>query len=211
MPVLYDAPASANCLKVRMLAAMLGIDYERVVVDIFSGEGRSAAHLARNPAGRTPVWETDDGDMVPESGAILALLARGTPLLPDAPIAQAQVLAWMFFEQNLLECNIGTGRHWYQSGRAEVQPEAWRQMRDAGERAVEVLERRLSSGVPFLAGDAFTIADIANYAYTHVAPETEIPLDGAPAVRAWLARVEAQPGFVNDLQPYPVGAEDRTH
>jgi glutathione S-transferase len=211
MPVLYDAPASANNLKVRMLAAMLGIDYERVTVDIFAGEGRSAAHLARNPAGRTPVWETDDGELVPESGAILTLLARGTPLLPDEPVAQAQVLAWMFFEQNLLECNIGTGRHAYQSGHAKEHPEVWRHMRDAGERAVEVLERRLSTGVPFLAGDAFTIADIANYAYTHVAPETEIPLDGYPAVRAWLARVEAQPGFVNDLEPYPGIAEDRAH
>jgi glutathione S-transferase len=211
MPVLYDAPASANNLKVRMLAAMLGIDYERVTVDIFAGEGRSAAHLARNPAGRTPVWETDEGELVPESGAILTLLARGTPLLPEEPVAQAQVLAWMFFEQNLLECNIGTGRHAYQSGHAKEHPEVWRHMRDAGERAVAVLERRLSTGVPFLAGDAFTIADIANYAYTHVAPETEIPLDDYPAVRAWLARVEAQPGFVNDLEPYPGIVEDRAH
>jgi glutathione S-transferase len=208
MPVLYDAPASANCLKVRMLAAMLGIEHDRVTIDIFGGEGRRPAHLARNPAGRTPVWETDAGELVAESGAILVLLARGTHLLPDAPVAQAQVLQWLFFEQNLLEPTIGTGRHWHDSGRSEREPEAWEHMRSAGERAVDVLERRLETGVPFLAGDAFTIADVANYAYTHVAPETKISLDERPAVRAWIERVEAQPGFVNDLEPYPRGVED---
>jgi glutathione S-transferase len=208
MPVLYDAPASGNCLKVRIIAALLGIDHERVTIDIFGGEGRRPDHLARNPAGRTPVWETDAGDLVAESGAILFLLARGTPLLPEDPLAQAQVLQWMFFEQNLLEPTVGTGRHWHESGRAEREPEAWQYLRNSGEAAVDVLERRLATGVPFLAGDAFTIADIANYAYTHVAPETGIPLDVRPAVRGWIERVEAQPGFVNDLAPYPYGVED---
>jgi glutathione S-transferase len=208
MPVLYDAPASGNCLKVRILASMLGIDYERVTVDIFGGEGRRQEHLARNPAGRTPVWETDDGDMVAESGAILFLLAHGTPLLPADARGQAGVLQWMFFEQNLLECTVGTGRHWYESGRAEREPETWQYLRNAGEAAVDVLERRLATGVPFLTGDEITIADIANYAYTHVAPETEIPLDTRPAVCGWIERVEAQPGFVNDLEPYPHGTVD---
>jgi glutathione S-transferase len=206
MPTLYDAAASGNCLKVRMLAAMLGIEYELVPVDIFAGEGHSPEHLERNPAGRTPVWVTDAGESVPESGAILMLLAGGTSLLPSEPVAQARVLQWMFFEQNLLEPNVGGARFWRMIGRDQRAPEAWGHLRRGGADALDVLERRLESGVPFLAGANFTIADIANYAYTHVAPEGEIPLDGLPAVRAWLERVEAQPGFVNDIRSYPPAA-----
>jgi glutathione S-transferase len=208
MPVLYDAAASGNCLKVRMLARLLGIEYERVPVDIFAGEARAPEHLARNPAGRTPVWVTDDGQPVAESGAILVLLARGTALLPDEPVAQAQVLQWLFFEQNLLEPNVGTARFWRLSGRYEHDREPWEHFRRAGGSALRVLERRLSS-VPFLAGNEFTIADIANYAYAHVAPDGEIGLDGFGAVRAWIDRVEAQPGVVNDLERYPEGSAAR--
>jgi glutathione S-transferase len=207
-PALYDAAASGNCLKVRMLARLLGISYERIPVDIFAGEGRTPEHLARNPAGRTPVWVTGDGQHVAESGAILVLLARGTPLLPDEPVAQAKVLQWLFFEQNLLEPSVGTARFWRLSGRYERDREVWEHVRRAGGSALRVLERRLSY-VPFLAGDALTIADIANYAYAHVAPDGEVSLDDLPAVRAWIDRVEEQPGVVDDLERYPEGAARR--
>jgi glutathione S-transferase len=205
-PVLYDAPVSGNCLKVRILTGLLGIDHERVTVDIFAGEGRTPEHLARNPAGRTPVWVTAAGEAVPESGAILLLLARGTPLLPDDPVGQARVLAWMFFEQNLLEPNIGGARFWRMIGRDQRRPEAWEHLRRSGLAALEVLERRLDGGPVFLAGDAFTLADLANYAYTHVAPAAGIGLEDLPAVRAWIERVEAVPGLVNDLEHHPAGA-----
>jgi glutathione S-transferase len=206
MPKLYDNRSSANCLKVRMLAGLLGLEHERVEIDLFAGETRTPEFLTRNPAGRVPVWETDDGDAIAESGAILLFLARGTALLPDDPVAQAQVQAWLFFEQNMLEPNVGTARFWRASGRDARQPEAWARHRDAGADALAVLERRLA-GSPFLTGDALTVADIAVYAYTHVA--TEARLDLGDAVRAWIARVEAQPGVVNDLEPYPATAGNR--
>jgi glutathione S-transferase len=199
---LYDSAVSANCFKVRLLAAQLGLELERVPVDIFSGEAATEAHLARNPAGRTPVLELDSGEHLPESGAILLYLAEGTPFLPADRFERARVTAWLFFEQNLLEPNIGTGRFWLLTGRAEGHELLLERWRDMGEKALAVLERQLAT-TPFLVGDGYTIADVALYAYTHVAPELGLDLASFPAVRAWLERVEAQPGFVNDLEPYP--------
>ena len=112
MLTLHDYPASANCFKVRMLLSQLGRPYERVLVDIFAGDSQTDAYLALNPAGRTPLLVTEAGDPIPESGAILLYLAEGTPFLPDDPVERAHVHAWMFFEQNLLEPNLGTARFW---------------------------------------------------------------------------------------------------
>jgi glutathione S-transferase len=203
---LYDSAVSANCYKVRLLAAHLGLELERVPVDIFAGEAQTEDHLARNPAGRTPVLELDSdtgwGEHLPESGAILLYLAEGTPLLPDDRFERARVTAWLFFEQNLLEPNIGTGRFWLLTGRVEGHEALLERWRDMGEKAVAVLERQLAT-TPFLAGETYTIADVALYAYTHVAPELGLDFAAFPSVGAWLERVEAQPGFMNDLEPYP--------
>ena len=200
MPKLYDNAASGNCYKVRLLLAHLGTEYETVPIDIFTGESRAPEHLARNPAARTPVWETDEGEFLPESAAIMLYLARGTQYLPDEPLAAARVTAWMFFEQNLLEPNVGTGRFWHFAGAAQRRPEAYERFREAGKAALDVLERRLGAA-SFAASEDYTVADMALYAYTHVAGD--IGLELLPATRAWIARVEAQPGFVNDLAPYP--------
>ncbi len=202
---LYDSPVSANCYKVRLLAAQLGLKLELVTVDIFAGDAQTPEHLRRNPAGRTPVLELDSGEHLPESGAILLYLAGGTPMLPEDPVERARATAWLFFEQNLLEPNIGTGRFWLLTGRAaghEALLERWRSM---GRSALEVLERQLAQ-TPFLLGDRYGVADTCLYAYTHVAPELGLALDELPAVDSWLRRVETTPGFMNDLQPYPGNA-----
>jgi glutathione S-transferase len=202
---LYDYPASANCFKVRMLLAQLGVPYERVPVDIFAGESQTADYLARNPAGRTPLLETDDGDAIPESGAILLYLAEGSAFLPDDRVDRAHVHAWMFFEQNLLEPNVGTARFWRLTGRDAERPEAFARHFEAGAGALAALDRGLQ-GKEFLVGGRYTVADCALYAYTRVAHEIGYDMDAYPAVAAWLERVAATPDAIDDLAPYPESA-----
>ena len=202
---LYDYGASANCLKVRLLLRLLGIEYERVPVDLFAGETRTEEYLALNPAGRTPVLILDRGEPLAESGAILLYLAEGTRFLPWDRLERARVHQWLFFEQNLLEPNVGTARFWRLTGRAAQRPEVFEPKLEAGRDSLAVLERGLT-GRSFLVGDACTVADLALYAYTHVAHEAGIDMSVYPAIAAWLVRVEAQPDFVNDLEPYTPSA-----
>jgi len=205
---LHEHPASANCLKVRMLLAQLGLPYERVTVDIFGGESQAPGYLARNPAGRTPLLETDEGDFIPESGAILLYLAEGSPLLPSDRLERARVHAWMFFEQNLFEPNVGTARFWRLTGREAERPEAFARHLEAGRAALEILERGLTEAA-FLVGGRYTVADCALYGYAHVAHEAGYDMVAFPAVRAWLNRVAELPGTAGDLEPYPVAAHAR--
>jgi len=211
---LFDYPASGNCYKVRLLLSHLGVPCEIVTVDIAAGDTLTDEFLRRNPAGRTPVLETDAGESIAESGAILLYLARGTALLPDDPGDQARIHQWLFFEQNLLEPNIGTARFWRLTGRAALRPEAWERHREAGIAALEVLERHLGAQ-DWLALGRFGVADIALYAYAHVAGDAAIDMARYPALRAWLARVAARPGHIGDLAPYPAsltaGASHSAH
>jgi len=202
---LYDYAASANCLKVRMLLAMLGRPYERVPVDIFAGETLTGEFAVRNPARSTPVLEIGEGTYLPESAAILWYLAEGTPLLPEHALDRAQVIRWLIIEQTDVIPTMGGLRFRLATGRLSAEdPEARR--RHAG--ALEILA--LIDGHlrerEHLAGERLSIADIAAYAYIHVAPEAGVEIAAFPAVQAWLARVEAAPGFVNDLEPYPPNA-----
>jgi glutathione S-transferase len=201
---LYDYPASANCLKVRILVARLGLDVERVPVDLFAGDTGSPEYLARNPAGRTPVLELDDGRTIPESNAILLYLAEGTDLLPRDRVDLARVHGWLFFEQNLLEPNVGSARFWKLTGRDAGNEAVVERLVAGGRAALGVLERALEHQ-PFLVG-GYSVADISNYGYVHVAGEAGIHLAAFPAVSAWVRRVEATPGFVADLAPYPPNA-----
>ncbi len=201
---LHDFAASANCFKVRMLLSQLGLTYERVPVDIFAGDSQTDAYLARNPAGRTPLLEVDGGS-IPESGAILLYLAEGTPLLPDDPIERARVHAWMFFEQNLLEPNVGTARFWRLTGRDTERPEAFARHLEAGAAALGTLERGLA-GNEFLVAGRYTVADCALYAYTRVAGDVGYDMTAYPLVADWLERVAATPGAIDDLAPYPAAA-----
>jgi len=205
MLTLYDYGPSANCLKVRVLLRQLGIDHERVEVDIFAGESKTDEYRALNPAGRTPALGLADGRALGESNALLLYLAEGTPLLPADRVELGHVHQWLFFEQNLVEPNVGTARFWHLTGRAGLRPESFEQRREAGADALRILDDSLA-GSDFLVAGTYSVADIAVYAYTHVAHDARIDMATFPAIAAWLRRVEATDGFLNDLEPYPASA-----
>jgi glutathione S-transferase len=206
---LYDHPASGNCLKCRILLRRLGLAYETVVVDLFRGETRTPEHFARNPDGRVPVLELDDGATIPESGAILLYLAEGTPLLPADRLARARVHAWMFFEQNQIEATIASARFLAAAGRDHEAPEAFADKVARGRAAIETLARGLADGRPFAAGADYTVADIALYGYVHCAGDAGADPRAHEHVGAWLQRVEGTAGFVNDLAPFPAHVTER--
>jgi glutathione S-transferase len=187
----------------------VGADYERVELDLFAGETRTPEHFARNPDGRIPVLELDSGEYLAESDAILIYLAEGTPFLPGNRLARARVLAWMFFEQNQIEANIGVARFLALSGRAEGVPEVFADRQRRGRDALATLDRGLA-GRPFVCGDEYTVADLALYGYVHVAGDAGLALDEHPAAAAWVARVGALPGLSGQgLGPMPAHARDR--
>lgn len=206
--ILYDRPASANCMKCRILLRHLGVEYERVTVDLFSGETRTAEHFARNPDGRVPVLGLDDGRTIPESGAILLHLAEGTPYLPAPGPDRDRVHQWMFFEQNRIEADLATARFMRQAGRDRTMPEVFAYRIERARDALEALDRGLA-GTPFLAGEAYTVADIALYGYVHCGADAGVDPREHGNVAAWLDRVKAQPGFVCDLEPVPAHITDR--
>jgi glutathione S-transferase len=206
--ILYDHPASGNCMKVRILLRQLDLPYERVTVDLFAGETRTPEHFARNPDGRVPVLELDSGETIPESGAILTHLARDTPYLPDDLIARTRVAQWLLFEQGRIEAELAYARFLKLSGRSEQIPEVFANRLERGTDALGALDRGLADGRDFLAGD-YSIADIALYAYVHCAGDAGADLSPHGHVRGWLERVEATPGFENDLEPLPAHALQR--
>jgi glutathione S-transferase len=192
--LLYDAAISGNCYKVRLLFAKLGIGYERREVSVFDRSDRPEILGELNPGLRVPTLVLDDGRALAESGAILFHFAEGTEYLPADAFERAQVLQWMFFEQYDLEPNIAVLRFWAEAGTSHPDHEV-EAKRQGGERVLRALERHLD-GRQFLVGDAYSIADIALYAYTHVAPEGGFTLQPYPAIEAWLARVADHPGHV---------------
>ena len=203
---LYDYAASANCYKVRLLLAQLDRDYERVPVDIFGGDTLTAEFAAINPARTTPVLELRPGFYLPESNAILLALAEGTRLLPEGLEERAQVYRWLFFEQADVVFAVGGLRFRLLTGRfAPDDAEAARRRR-AAEEILELLNDQLD-GRDYFVGASYTVADISLYAYLHVAGEAGIDIAAYPSVLAWLERVAEQPGYVNDLEPYPANAQ----
>ena len=193
---LYDFLESGNGYKVRLVLHRLGVPFTRVELDIVAGATRTPEFLAKNPNGRIPTLELPDGTCLAESNAILFYLADGSPLLPDDRLERAQVLQWMFFEQYSHEPNIATSRFWLHH--LELTPQrraALAEKKRAGDAALGVMETHLAARAWFV-GERCTIADIALYAYTHVADEGGFDLQPFPAVRAWLARVASPPGHV---------------
>jgi glutathione S-transferase len=193
---LYDYLSSGNGYKVRLLLAQLGLPFERIELDILKGETRTPQFLAKNPNGRIPLLELESGELLAESNAILFYLAEGTAFLPEGRLERARVLQWMFFEQYSHEPYIATSRFW--RTHLELTPErlaGLEQKRPLGYAALGVMERHLERHVFFVA-ERYTIADIALYAYTHVAGEGGFELAGYPAVRAWLERVRAEPRHI---------------
>ncbi len=192
---LYDSTVSGNCYKVRLLLAHLGLPYERVELDVVDRSNRPDVLGGLNPALRVPTLVLDDGRSLGESNAILWWLGEGTPYVPDDRFERAQVLQWQFFEQYDHEPNVAVARFWLTKRPGEVDPERLAAWQHGGHRAIAAMEGHLE-GRAFLVGERYTLADVSLYAYTHVAPEGGIELDGYPAVRAWLDRVAAQPGHV---------------
>ena len=196
MLTLYDYADSGNGYKVRLLLALLCIDYRRVECDIEQGRTRTPEFLARNPNGRVPALELDDGDCLAESNAILCYLAEGTPYLPVERLPRAQVLQWLFFEQYSHEPYVATPRYILRHlGRGHARARELPDRLERGHQALHVMETHLRSR-SFIVVERYTIADIALYAYTHLAHEAELDLAPYPQVRTWLARVAAQPGHV---------------
>jgi glutathione S-transferase len=199
--LLYDSPVSGNCYKVRLLLAHLGIQYERRAMDVVDRSNRPDVLGGLNPALRVPTLVLDDGRPLAESGAILWYFGEGTRFVPDDRYERAQVLQWMFFEQYDHEPAIAVTRFWLTySGRPEAFADRLEERTAAGHRALAAMERHLD-GRTFLVGNALSLADIALYAYTHVAHEGGFDLAAYPALQAWLDRVAAVPGHV------PIDAE----
>ncbi len=193
--LLYNAQVSGNCYKVRLLLAHLGLDYERREIDVIDRSGRSNSLGEVNPALQVPTLVLDDGRPLAESNAILWYLGLDTRYLPDDDFDRAKVLQWMFFEQYSHEPNIAVVRYWVSIAAVSPRESVIEARRAAGYEALDAMERELATR-QFLVADRYTIADIALYAYTHVAGDGDFDLSGYPAIGGWLDRVAAQPGHV---------------
>jgi glutathione S-transferase len=194
--LLYNSAVSGNCYKVRLLLAQLGLEYERVEVSVVDRSNRKELLGDLNPGLRVPTLVLDDGRPLAESNAILWYFGDGTDYVPDDPYERAQVLQWLFFEQYSHEPNIAVARFWLvYSGTPESFTERLPERMKGGYSALDAMEHHLA-GRTFLVGERYSIADIALYAYTHVAHEGGFDLGQYPAIREWLARVAEQPAHV---------------
>jgi len=195
----YGDYNSGNCYKIKLMLNLLGAQYEWVPVDILKGETETEAFLAKNPNGKIPVLELEDGTCLWESNAILNFLAEGTPYLLTEPRLRTQMLQWQFFEQYSHEPTIAVARFiQFYLGLPEARMEEYRSLHKRGYKALRVMEQQLVR-TPFLVGDSFSIADIALYAYTHVAQQGGFDLTQFPAIQSWLERIKQQPGYVGML------------
>jgi glutathione S-transferase len=210
MHTLYSMQRSGNSYKVRLALAQLGLPYRLVEVDILKGESRTPEFLAKNPNGQVPLLEAAPGRYLAESNAILWHLASGTPLRPDNRIDRAEALQWMFFEQHSIEPNIGAAYFWLAlvKGGRDLQQHALEDWMEEGYRSLAVMENHLKHH-RFFVGNRYSVADIALYAYTHLAHLCDYDLTTFPQIRTWLQRVEAQPQHVAmDWQPENVVAAE---
>lgn len=203
---LYDYPASPNCYKVRLALAELGLEYERVPVDIFGGDTLSPEFAAKSPGLTTPVLELGEGEYLPESNAILLYLCEGTELLPGDRLERAQVYRWLFFEQSRVVPFVGGLRFNLGTGRVEAGSEEAAKQLKLAVGVTGVVEGHLQRHDWFV-GDRFTVADVCLYGYVHSAGGAGIDLGGFPAISAWLERVRARPAHVADLAELPDNAQ----
>jgi glutathione S-transferase len=194
--LLYDNPVSGNCYKVRLLFAHLGITYERRELSVEDKSNRDEVLGDLSPARRVPTVVLDDGRSLGESGAILWYFGDGTRFVPEDPFERAQMLQWMFFEQYDHEPAIAVVRFWVTHGRVDAFADRLPERMEAGNKALRAMERHLD-GRAWLVGSGMSLADIALYAYTHVAEEGAFDLGPYPHLRAWLDRVAAEPGHVS--------------
>ena len=197
MLTLYQRHDSGNCYKVRLVLSHLRKPYRTVAVSSFDGSTRQPDFLAKNPIGKVPTIELDDGRFLAESNAILLTFAEGTALLPADSYDRATAYQWLFFEQYSHEPAIAVRRALsiYPERRAEASEARMAQLLEAGNRALSVLEQRLAAA-EWLAGAAFSVADISLYAYTHMAGQGGYDLSPFPGINRWLQRVAGLPGHV---------------
>ncbi|CAI8911735.1 MULTISPECIES: glutathione S-transferase family protein [Pseudomonas] len=192
----YGDYKSGNCYKVKLMLNLLGIPYQWVDIDILNGDTETPEFLAKNPNGKIPVLELEDGTCLWESNAILNFLADGSEFLPTEPRLRTQVLQWQFFEQYSHEPYIAVARFiQFYLNMPEDRLEEYKTTHKRGYKALKVMERQLQT-TPYLVGEQYSIADIALYAYTHVAHEGGFDLTPYPAVQAWLKRVASHPRHV---------------
>ena len=190
---LYDFLPSGNGYKVRLLLNWLEVPFQRIELNILNQETRTPEFLAKNPNGKIPLLEIDRDIYLAESNAILYYLSQGTEYFPSDKYTQAQIMQWLFFEQYSHEPNIATPRFWITELK---QPDKYRQQieqkRKLGYKALDVMEQHLKK-YDFMVSNTYTIADIALYAYTHVADEGGFDLTRYPSILAWFKRIEAHP------------------
>jgi len=195
---LYSMQTSGNCYKPRLLMHLLGIPFRLIETDSSKGQTRTPEYLALNPNGKVPLLVLPDGRRLSESNAMLLYLAEGTKYLPADKYERALVNQWLFFEQYDHEPTIAVARSWltiYPDRIGKATPEQLAGWKEKGNRALGVMEKALA-GRDWLAGGAYSVADIALYAYTHVADEGVFELTAYPAIGAWLKRIAAEPGHV---------------
>lgn len=190
----HGVASSGNCYKVRLVLEQLGLPYVWHEVDMMNGATHTDAFHQMNPNGKVPVLRIDEHTCLSESGAILFYLAEGTPLIPTDRLARARMLQWMFFEQYTHEPSVAVARFILQFLERADDPRLPEKVA-ASYRALDVMEQHLAAR-SFFVDERYTLADIALYAYTHVAHEASLDLTRYPAIRAWLARVRSQPGHV---------------
>jgi glutathione S-transferase len=203
MYTLYSMQRSGNSYKVRLALAQLQVPYRLVEVDILKGESHTPEFLAENPNGQVPLLEVEPGRFLAESNAILWHLASGTRLRPENRYDRAEALQWLFFEQHSLEPNLGAAYFWLclVKGGRDLQRHALDDWMEEGYRTLKVMEKHLQRH-RYLVADRYTIADIALYAYTHVAHECDYDLTSFPAIRTWLERVSKEPSHVKMLEDH---------
>ena len=190
---LFEYAPSGNCYKVRLLLTQLELPFERIAIDSNAGGTRTAEFLAINPNGKIPVVELAPGVHLPESNAILWYFAEGTRFIPSEKLDRARVLEWMFFEQYSHEPYVAVARNWISyRGIPPGKEQELKERQQRGYAALDVMEQHLAKH-SFFAAERYSIADIALYAYTHVAPEGDFDLSRYPAINAWLARVKSEP------------------
>jgi glutathione S-transferase len=209
MYTLYSMQRSGNSYKVRLALAQLGIPYRKIEIDILQGESRTPEFIALNPSGQVPLLEVAPGRHLAESNAILWYVAAKSPLVPQDEIHRAEAMQWMFFEQHSLEPNVGAAFFWLGliKGGRDLQTHALEDWSENGYRAFGVMEKHLAKH-PYFVANRYSIADIALYAYSHVAHECDFDLAAYPAVRDWLARIEGVPGHISmDWEPAALAAE----
>jgi glutathione S-transferase len=198
MPTLYQDPRSGNCYKAVLTAAHLGIPLKTIDLDVVSGATRLPEFLTKNPNGRVPVLELDDGRFLPESNAIMWYLSEGSPLIPTDKFARAQMLQWLFFEQYSHEPFIAVARYWLIFAPKEKAREKLHLLPEwhaKGNAALAVMDQHLTIQDWFVEG-RFSLADIALFAYTHCAADGGFDLKDFPAVSRWLLRIQGVKGYV---------------